>query len=47
MSNYDGFLTDVYGDYMTPPPEDKRVGEHLSYFDPNMDYKEWLKNNRQ
>lgn len=23
--NYDGYLTSFYGDYMTPPPEDKRM----------------------
>lgn len=25
-SNYDEILTKAYGDYMTPPPEDKRYG---------------------
>ena len=26
--NYDAFLTQCYGDYMTPPPEDKQVPHH-------------------
>ena len=47
MSNAESFLSDVYGDYMTPPPEEKRVGEHLCYFDPNMDYTEWLTKNQE
>ena len=25
---YDAFLTQCYGDYMTPPPEDKRITHH-------------------
>jgi len=28
---YDQILTTIYGDYMTPPPEDKRISHH--YFD--------------
>jgi lipopolysaccharide cholinephosphotransferase len=28
--NYDSYLTKIYGDYMTPPPEDKRsCGHHI------------------
>ena len=28
-TGYDGLLTKIYGDYMTPPPEDKRITHHL------------------
>ena len=28
--NYDGYLKKLYGDYMTPPPADKRVSHHYT-----------------
>lgn len=31
-SNYDEYLTRTYGDYMTPPPIDKRLSSHARYF---------------
>lgn len=31
-SNYDQILTSIYGDYMTPPPEDQRYRRHLDRF---------------
>ena len=27
---FDKYLTQVYGDYMTPPPEEKQVGHHYT-----------------
>lgn len=51
-SKYHELLTNVYGDYMTPPPEDKRVAHHynevidLSNSYEKYDKKTWkLKNN--
>ena len=36
--NYDKHLTEIYGDYMTPPPKDKRGGH--SFLSVNFDVKE-------
>lgn len=33
--NYDAYLTHIYGDYMTPPPEDKREGHEYLYVNLN------------
>lgn len=30
--DYDGYLTCLYGDYMTPPPADKQVSDHKHYY---------------
>ena len=30
--NYDSYLSLLYGDYMTPPPIEKRISEHSHYF---------------
>ncbi len=30
-NGYDNILTTIYGDYMTPPPEDKRIMKHHFY----------------
>ncbi|MBO4843785.1 MAG: LicD family protein [Bacteroidales bacterium] len=32
IQGYDEFLTDIYGDYMVPPPEDKRKPRHNHRF---------------
>lgn len=29
QENYDAYLTQMFGDYMTPPPPDKQVGLHM------------------
>lgn len=34
-SNYDAYLTQIYGDYMTPPPEDQRGGHEYLYVNLN------------
>lgn len=31
-NNYDAYLKKMYGDYMTPPPIEKRKSHHLHYF---------------
>lgn len=43
---YDEYLTSIYGDYMTPPPEDKRDDRHvLAYLDleRRLSYEELMK----
>lgn len=30
--NYDWYLTQIYGDYMTPPPEEKRQSHHAHFY---------------
>ena len=39
----DAYLTRLYGDYMTPPPEGKRGGHNIVYVDFDMPYKEYRK----
>lgn len=41
----DEYLKSLYGDYMTPPPEDKRGGHNIVYVDFNTPYKEYKKTN--
>ena len=40
--NYDAYLSYIFGDYMTPPPEDKRQGHHYyKGLDLHMGYEEY------
>lgn len=32
IANYDDYLTHLYGDYMTPPPESKRIANHSGHY---------------
>lgn len=44
VKDYDKYLTAIFGDYMTPPPEDKRVVHHnIVFCDLNMALSEYLK----
>lgn len=44
-AGYDRLLTDIYGDYMTPPPvEERNGGGHtISIIDLNNDYLKYIK----
>jgi len=45
-TNYDGYLTRLYGDYMQLPPEEKRIAHHYNEgVDLNTPYKEYIKEN--
>ena len=47
VKRYDEYLTCLYGDYMTPPPEKQREGHHhYSGLDLEMGYEEYLKKHR-
>lgn len=40
--NYNEYLTKLYGDYMTPPPVEKRIGHHYTeVIDLDISYKEY------
>lgn len=44
IKNYDPYLKRMYGDYMTIPPEDKRVQHNFHYLDLGRPYREYGKN---
>ena len=47
LKDYDTYLRNLYGDYMTPPPENKQVGHHYHKgLDLNMGYDEYIKMKR-
>ena len=47
LKDYDTYLRNLYGDYMTPPPSDKQVGHHYHKgLDLNMGYQEYLDKKR-
>lgn len=44
--NYNEYLTRLYGDYMTPPPPEKRIGHHYyEIADMEKSYREYVKEN--
>ena len=43
VEQYDRYLSQIYGDYMTPPPEDRRGGHSIGYIDLEKPYREYLK----
>ena len=45
--NYDAYLSWAYGDYMTPPPENKRISLHPSkHCSATIGYKEYIKEHK-
>ena len=46
-TEYDKYLSKLYTDYMTPPPEDKRIGHHYNKgFSLTQGYKDYIKEHR-
>ena len=47
LKDYDKYLTNLYGNYMTPPPANKQIGHHYNKgFDLNMGYEEYCRKHR-
>ena len=45
--NYDKYLTTMFGDYMTPPPENKRVSDHIQKgLSTEIGYKQYIKEHK-
>ncbi len=43
MRDNDAYLTQLFGDYMTPPPEGKRHQHNFYFMDLNLPYREYRK----
>ena len=44
LKDYDTYLRNLYGDYMTPPPVEKQIGHHYNRgFDLHMGYEEYMR----
>lgn len=41
VEDYDGFLTDIFHDYMTLPPNNQRIPHHYKFLDLNTPYEEY------
>ena len=47
VKDYDTYLRNIYGEYMTPPPADKQVGHHYNKgFDLHMGYEEYMRKHK-
>lgn len=47
LKNYDTYLRNLYGEYMTPPPEGKQYGHHHHKgLDLNMGYEEYIRQHK-
>jgi phosphorylcholine metabolism protein LicD len=47
LKDYDTYLRNLYGDYMTPPPPEKQIGHHYNKgLSLEMGYEEYLKKHK-
>ncbi|MBQ0047564.1 MAG: LicD family protein [Prevotellaceae bacterium] len=46
VADYDKYLTQFYGDYMTLPPKEKQIQHNFYYIDLDMPYREFVKQGR-
>ena len=47
MKDYDTYLHNIYGDYMTPPPVEKQIGHHYNRgFDLHMGYEQYMREHK-
>ncbi len=47
LEKYDAYLSICYGDYMTPPPPEKRVAHSIGYIDFNVPYKKYIEEHKK